>query len=172
VVGVLQAQGRADCLIPLWLRAAFVLGVLTVFIALLGRIHAKGYEAGAAAVRVKWTAERLDLETRHSEALYAAQAAFRRDLALRESMERALAARLANSDARGADLARRLRYPRACPMPAADSPSGGSDGSPGESSDPEAIGIALGAHLAACERDAERLKGWQDWMTGVESNHR
>jgi hypothetical protein len=94
-----------------------------------------------------------------------------RDKATAERIERELTQTLAAADARGRDLARRLRdyQARACPqpVPAAADPAGGADGPTGEPGDGDAIERATAAHLSACERDSTRLAGWQEWWAGV-----
>lgn len=113
-----------------------------------------GWEAGSATIRAEWSVDSLRRQTALTEALERQQAAA-------QEIERGLSERLAAADARGRDLADRLRgalgSTGACPVPAASAPAGASAGAAGESSDPSAIGSALASHLAACERDAERL---------------
>jgi len=123
-----------------------------------------GRDAGSAAVRADWSADIAKSEKAAREALVAAQAAYRADIARREGVERELDAKLDAATRRGADLARRLRT-QACPLPgAAHDTAPVPDGASGESSDAGEVGAALAAHLAACERDAERLGGLQRWL--------
>lgn len=115
------------------------------------KAHRGGYEAGSAAVRAEWHRERARVAE-------AAREALAREYARHQEVERGLSEKLAAADRRGRDLARRLqgalaaaRMPSECP--AAPAP----DGPAGESGDEGEVGEALAAHLAACERDAERF---------------
>ena len=117
--------------------------------------HRAGYEAGTAAVKAEWHADRARAAEAATEALRAANAK-------REGVERDLESRLGDADRRGRELARRLRHPPACPVPGAvDDTAGPVDGAAGEPGDE---GAALADHLAACERDAERLGELQRWL--------
>ena len=95
------------------------------------------------------------------------------DRATAERIERDLQTKLAAADARGRDLARRLLNATraACPGAGAMSgPAGAAAGAPGPATEPgdgEAIERATADHLSACEADAERLAGWQEWWAGV-----
>lgn len=122
--------------------------------------HRAGYEAGSAAVRAEWHADRALAAEAAREAL---EAAIKR----REEVERDLEARLDAADRRGRDLARRLRNaPQACPVPPGANPAPGSIDEPaGESGDEGDVGAALAAHLGACERDAARLGELQRWVS-------
>lgn len=116
--------------------------------------HRAGYEAGTAAVKAEWHADRARAAEAATEALRAANAK-------REGVERDLETRLGDADRRGRELARRLRHPPACPVPGpgiAPVPADGAAGEPGDE------GAALADHLAACERDAERLGELQRWV--------
>ena len=117
--------------------------------------HRAGYEAGTAAVKAEWHADRARAAEAATEALRAAHAK-------REGVERDLESKLGDADRRGRELARRLRYPPACPVPGAvDDTAAPSDGAAGVTSD---AGAALEDHLSACERDAERLGELQRWV--------
>lgn len=89
------------------------------------------------------------------------------------AQEAALKASLAQSDARGRDLARRLwdaaAQVSACRSTASGPASTAADpaGASGEPFDSEGVGGRLASHLAACERDATRLDGWREWWSGV-----
>ena len=119
--------------------------------------HRAGYEAGTAAVKAEWHADRARAAEAATEALRAANAK-------REGVERDLETRLGDADRRGRELARRLRHPPACPVPGPGIAPVPADGAAGESGDEGAVDAALAAHLAACERDAERLGGLQRWL--------
>ena len=116
--------------------------------------HRAGYEAGTAAVKAEWHADRARAAEAATEALRAADAK-------REEVERDLEAKLGDADRRGRELARRLRHPQACPLPAPAGTLAPADGPAGESGD---AGDALAEHLAACERDATRLGELQRWL--------
>ena len=119
--------------------------------------HRAGYEAGTAAVKAEWHADRARAAEAATEALRAAHAK-------REEVERDLEAKLGDADRRGRELARRLRHPQACPLPAPAGAPGPADGPAGESGDAGETGAALAAHLGACERDATRLGELQRWL--------
>ena len=126
--------------------------------------HKKGYEAGSAAVRAAWGQDRARAAEAATEALRASDAAYRAEVARRNEVERGLQAKLADSDRRGAALARRLRS-QSCPLPApSGSPAPVPDDPTGVPGDEGAIGEALAAHLAACERDATRLAELQAYQ--------
>lgn len=116
--------------------------------------HRAGYEAGSAVVKAEWYADRARAAEAATQALRAAHAK-------REEVERDLESKLGDADRRGRELARRLRHPPACPVPAPSAAPGAADGAAGESGDE---GAALADHLAACERDAERLEELQRWL--------
>lgn len=124
--------------------------------------YRSGHEAGAAAVRADWSEYMVKSEQAATKALREAQAAYEADMRRREGVERELDAKLDAATRRGADLARRLRT-QACPLPGHDTTTP-ADGASGESSDAGAVDAALAAHLAACERDAERFGELQRWL--------
>jgi hypothetical protein len=117
-----------------------------------------GYKAGSDAVRAEWNLDIARIEK-------AAREAQAREYEKHQEIERGLSQKLATADARGRDLGRRLRNALAtpCRMPEGPTP-GPTDGPAGESGDPEEIGEALTEHLAACERDAERLSEIQRFV--------
>ena len=122
-----------------------------------------GRDAGSAAVMADWSADIAKSEKAAREALLAAHEAYRADIARREGVERDLQAKLGAADRRGRDLAGRLRS-QACPLSSAGAATPVPDGAAGESGDTGEVDAALAAHLAACERDAERLGGLQRWL--------
>ncbi len=122
-----------------------------------------GRDAGSAAVRADWSADIAKSEKAAREALAAAHEAYRADIARREGVERDLQAKLGAADRRGRDLAGRLRS-QACPLSSAGAATTVPDGAARESGDTGEVDAALAAHLAACERDAERLGGLQRWL--------
>ena len=125
--------------------------------------HKRGYEAGAAAVTAAWGQDRARAAEAATEALRASEAAYRAEVARRDEVERGLQAKLADSDRRGAALARRLR-PQACPLPAPSGATPVPDDPAGVPGDEGAVREALAAHLAACERDATRLAELQAYQ--------
>jgi hypothetical protein len=127
--------------------------------------HQTGYGAGAAAVRAEWGTARARASDAATEALRATHAAYMADIRRREEVERELDAKLDAATRRGRDLARRLRA-QACPLPGAShDTTAPADGASGVTGDAGAVGEALAAHLAACERDAERFGELQRWLT-------
>jgi hypothetical protein len=124
--------------------------------------YRSGHEAGAAAVRADWSEYMVKSEQAATKALREAQAAYEADMRRREGVERDLQAKLGAADRRGRDLAGRLRT-QACPGATHDT-APVPDGASGESGDAGEVGEALASHLAACERDAERLGGLQRWL--------
>ena len=144
------------------MRLALVL--IAALFAGLWVAHRAGYKAGEAAVEARWGVARVEAEKAATAALRASQEAYAREIARRNEVERGLQAKLADSDRRGAALARRLRS-QACPLPTpSGSPAPVPDGTPGVPGDEGAVGEALAAHLAACERDATRLAELQAYQ--------
>ncbi len=141
------------------MKLGLALAVALIAAGFLGYRHAHktGYEAGSAAVRAEWGADRARASDVASEALRAANAAHMADIARRDEVERELDAKLDAATRRGADLARRLRA-QACPLPgAAHDTAPVPDGASGVTDDEGAVDAALANHLAACERDAARF---------------
>ena len=165
MVCVLEKEAR-----PAGVKSGIALAVVLIAVLLSGLwyAHRAGYKAGTAAVEARWGAARVEAEKAATVALRASQEAYEREIARRDEVERGLQAKLAGSDARADNLARRLRVylgtPRSCPLPKADTPAPGSDGPARESGDEGGIGTALAAHLAACERDATRLAELQAYQ--------
>lgn len=106
------------------------------------------------------------------QARAAAAAKAIRDQQAAIEVENALQAKLANSDAHGRDMARRLRdaQTRLGALSALATTPGQPATAPGESGDGEAIERATADHFAACERDAARLSAWQSWWAEVSAN--
>ena len=158
-------------MIPWWLRGVLGVAAFITVALVLQSLYDRGYKAGAAVVEEKWTAERTQRERQYADLLHAKQARYNRDLAILEEAERGLQTKLDAADRRGADLARRLRLAQAAALP--PGPGSGSatpvpDGSPRVSGDPDPLGIALAAHLSACERDAARLTELQGFLRATE----
>lgn len=93
------------------------------------------------------------------------------DRAIAERIEHDLQTRLAAADARGRDLARRLRDAAACPgagaVPGATDPAGQPASAAGEPGSAHGIAEATAALAAACAHDSERLAGWIAWWLAV-----
>ena len=120
--------------------------------------HHAGYEAGAAAVKAEWSADRQRAAEAATQSMTVA-------LKRRDEVERGLEERLDAADRRGRELARRLRDSAASTMPAGACSATGSINEPaGEPGHQAEIGSALGDHLAACERDSQRLDELQRWL--------
>ena len=104
-------------------------------------------------------------------AAVAAESRAAEDRAIAERIEHDLQTRLAAADARGRDLARRLRDAAACPgagaVPGATPAAGQPAGASGESGRAGAVGAAVAGLAAACERDSARLDGWIEWWRAV-----
>lgn len=153
-------------MIRVWVGVALAVALLAGGWAGYRAAYAAGAEAGRAVVRAEWDADRVRQAEGRSEALRAAGEALAAEMARREEAERELSIKLAAADARGRDLSGRLRRALAeagpCPVPAGRA-AGSSDAAPGIPGDPSGVGEALAGHLAACERDAERLSQLQRW---------
>ena len=135
-----------------------------------------GEERGRAAVQALWDAEKAEAAEALREEEKRREEKRKKDEEAAKEVQRELEERVAESDARSADLARRLRewQARSCrgsAMPAAPGAAAGTGGAAGVPQDEGAAGtavdLALENHLAACGRDAERLAGWQDWWGRV-----
>lgn len=104
-------------------------------------------------------------------AAVAAESRAAEDRAIAERIEHDLQTRLAAADARGRDLARRLRDAAACPgagaVPGATPPAGSAAPAAGEPGSAHGIAEATAALAAACDRDSARLAGWQAWWSAV-----
>ena len=151
----------------LWLYG----GVLVAVAAGLWGIHrhgyTTGYEAGSAAIVAAWDADNVLREKTRQRAQAAAEEELRRQRAITLDVEQNLTARLDAADARGRDLARRLRNALAagtCPLPQPGDATSPADGASQEPDNQAALGAALADHLAACEHDAERLTNLQTWV--------
>ena len=134
-------------------------------------VYGKGYAAGGAKIQAEWDQDRAIRERLHLEALRRSQDLLDEARRITHETEQNLTARLAAADARGRDLARRLRdalaTPEACPLPPVGGTPGTADGAGGKPADPAEVGAALADHLAACERDAQRLTELQGWVERV-----
>jgi hypothetical protein len=147
-------------------RSALTVALIAALLSCLWYAHRTGYKAGTAAVEARWGAARVEAEKATTAALLSSQQAYERDMVRRDGVERDLQAKLAGSDARANDLARRLRYAlgSACSLPQTDTPAPVPDDAPRVPGDPAEVGEALTAHLAACERDATRLAELQAYQ--------
>jgi hypothetical protein len=147
-------------------RSALTVALIAALLSCLWYAHRTGYKAGTAAVEARWGAARVEAEKAFTAALLESQQTYERDMVRRDGVERGLQAKLAGSDARADGLARRLRYAlgSACPVSGHDT-APVPDGAAGVTDDAGAVGEALTAHLAACERDATRFAELQNYLT-------
>lgn len=152
-------------------RLFIAVGLLGLVVGSYWLTYQAGLRAGRNDVLAQWYSDRVQQEKAHSEALAASGEEIRRQVAAREEVERGLTEKLAAADARGRDLADRLRDAlepaRTCSVPAAGPAPIPADGTTRKPADPPAIGRALASHLAACERDAERLGELQRYYQTV-----
>lgn len=110
----------------------------------------------------------------YAEAAGKAESIAAADRETRQRVENELQINLAAADARGRDLARRLRdyQARRCssPVPAAAGPAVELAGAAGEPGRDGAVEGAVADLMSACAADAERLAGWQGWWREVSGN--
>ena len=151
----------------LWLYG----GALVAVAAGLWGIHRHGYTAGyetaSAEITAAWDADNALREKTRQQAQAAAEEELRRQRAITLDVEQNLTARLDAADARGRDLARRLRdalTAGTCPLPQPGNAAGSADGAGEEPDNQATLGAALADHLAACEHDAQRLTDLQTWV--------
>lgn len=107
----------------------------------------------------------------HVKAAVEAESIATRDRATARRIESELQTRLADTESRGRDLARRLQNSRACPGAGGVPPATDSTGQPasasGEPAGADRVGEATAALIQACDRDSLRLGGWIEWWAGV-----
>lgn len=143
-------------------------GLLSAVLLLVGgwlayrEAYQTGWEAAGATIRAEWAAD-----TARRESLRLGEMARRNEVAW--EVERELDAKLQAADARGRDLARRLRHalsatPAAAGGCSAPAPADGPGGEPGGG---EEVERALADFSAACARDAQRLTELQGWVAGA-----
>ena len=122
------------------------------------------YEAGQADVRAEWD-RAIIIAQEQADKKEAADAAIAK--AMQDELTR-VGGSLDAATARGRTLAARLSEAlrRAC-VPETPGAAPGADDPTGESGDGGAIERALGSHVEACARDAERLGSWQEWWKEV-----
>ena len=166
---VCRFQARAPGVIRLWL------GIILAVVLLAGggwsvaTAYRSGQEAGRAVVMAKWTQDAAQRADALRRAQAASDEALRQAFAKREEVTRELEARLAGADARGRDLAARLRlYAQAraiADLPRPGAPARPADAASGKPGDQAAVGAAFASHLAACERDAQRLTELQAFIS-------
>lgn len=149
------------------MKLALTVALIVALLSGLWYAHRTGYKAGIAAVEARWGAARVEAEKAATAALLSTRQAYERDMVRRDEVERGLQAKLAGSNARADGLARRLRHAlgSACPLPQTSTPAPVPNDPARESGDEGAVGAALTAHFAACERDATRLGALQNYLT-------
>jgi hypothetical protein len=131
-----------------------------------------GYKAGSAAIQSEWDKNAAIREKFHREALMRSEDLLNASRKITQEVEQNLTARLSAADSRGRDLAGRLRLALAgagtCPVSPAGVAAGAIDRGSGEPDNQGEIGTALADHLAACERDAQRLTDLQTWVGRIQ----
>lgn len=131
-----------------------------------------GYEAGSAAIQAEWDKDAAIREKLHREALMRSEDLLNASRKITQEVEQNLTARLSAADSRGRELAARLRLALAgagtCPVSPAGVAAGTIDRGTGEPENSGEIGEALADHLAACERDAQRLTDLQTWVGRIQ----
>lgn len=157
-------------LIPI--RAWFGLGIALALAASGFWAYRTGWEAGSAAIQSEWDKDAAIREKLHREALMRSEDLLNDARKITREVEQDLTARLAAADYRGRDLAARLRLALAgagtCPVSPAGVATGPIDRGSGEPDNQGEIGAALADHLAACERDAQRLTDLQMWVGRIQ----
>ena len=159
-------------MIPFAPRGYLALAVVATLAA--GGLYAyrAGWEAGGAKIQAEWDQDRAIRERLHVEALRRSHDMLDEARRISNETEQNLTARLAAADSRGRDLARRLRDALGaagdCPVPPVGPASGEADGGAGKPADPSEVGAAFADHLAACERDAQRLTDLQGWVGRIQ----
>ena len=176
-------------MIPLSARALAAIALMAAVAAMGWRVTAwrEGYlQAEAAQDALRRTEEALTTRTAERdvctsreaiaaqalrEAASAAAARAEADRATAQRIENELSTQLAAANARGRDLARRLRDATACPgagaVPGATPPAGGPAGAGAQSGDGGAVERATEDHFVACALDAAVLTAWQEWWRAV-----
>lgn len=151
-------------MIRLWVGLVLAVALLGGGWLLHHQAFRAGWDGGRATTLAEWHSDAARREALRLSELERLQRAA-------QEVERGLTEELAAADARGRDLAGRLRDAlapaRTCSVPAAPSAASPPDGVAGKSRDQAELGAALASHLAACERDAERLGKLQDWTRQV-----
>ena len=154
------------------IRVWFGLGIALALAAGGLWAYRTGYEAGSAAIQSKWNKDAAIREKLHTEALRRSEDLLDASRKITQEVEQNLTARLAAADSRGRDLAARLRLALAgagtCPVSPAGVATGTIDRGSGDPENQGEIGAALADHLAACERDAQRLTDLQTWVGRIQ----
>lgn len=136
-------------------------------------LHHKGYEAGEAAVQVRWDEEKLIVEKEILEAEIRNKGKQLADLQAAEVVRNELQEKLADYDAKYSTLARRLRdYQVRASGCALSTDAGAPRGTPetgGELPGAGEVEQAVDDVRKACVNDAARLEGWQAWWKRISS---
>ena len=151
----------------LWLAGGALLAVAAGLWGIHRHGYTTGYEAASAEITAAWDADNALREKARQRAKEAADELLNVQRKITQELEQNLTARLNAADARGRDLARRLRDALAagtCPLPQPGDAASPADGAGAEPNDQAEIGAALADHLAACESDAQRLTDLQTWV--------
>ena len=154
------------------IRVWFGLGIALALAAGGVWAYQTGYKAGSAAIQAEWDKDAAIRERLHREALMRSEDLLNVSRKITQEVEQNLTARLSAADSRGRDLAARLRLALAgagtCPVSPAGVAAGAIDRGSGEPDNSGEIGAALADHLAACERDAQRLTDLQTWVGRIQ----
>ena len=151
----------------LWLYGGALVAVAAGLWGIHRHGYTTGYEAGSAAIVAAWDADNVLREKARLRAKEAADVLLNEQRKITQELEQNLTARLDAADARGRDLARRLRdalTAGTCPLPQPGNAAGSADGAGEEPDNQATLGAALADHLAACEHDAQRLTDLQTWV--------
>lgn len=161
-------------------RLLLAAGALVVLLAGGWYLHHSGYQSGSAAVQALWNADKVVAAKALADRVRDNEALRDADKATSEQVQHDLQARATASDARNADLARRLRdyEKRACrgTVPgiaavAGTVPSSGESGRDREIGRlAAAIREAQSDAFAACARDGETLSAVAPWYDEVQEN--
>lgn len=152
-------------MIPLLYR--YVGGAL-IFFLLLGGAYLKGRAAGKEVVQVKFDAYKNTAQLAYDRQV-AETARIQSEWNRSKDREREIQARLQVVTNDGASLARRLRDYRArsCPLSSPSTTAGEPPETAGVPPDGPSVDQALGRHLEACARDAERLGQFQSFYQSL-----
>jgi len=147
-------------------------GLIAAGILVIGvYVYGSGKAAGRAEIQAEWDRanEEIAAQVAAKEAEYREKEEANKRAS--EEIQNELENRLSDADSRARDLARRLRnyQVRPCPVqvPGATDSTAESDPAPGGAASDGEIGRAVEEVYAACSRDSERLKGWQEWWSKV-----
>jgi len=157
----------------LWLYGGALVAVAAGLWGIHRHGYTTGYEAASAEITAAWDADNVLREKARLRAKEQADVLLSEQRKITQELEQNLTARLDAADARGRDLARRLRdalTAGTCPLPQPGNAASPADGTSEEPDNQATLGAALADHLAACESDAERLTNLQTWVGRINRN--